>query len=62
MAENFLKLMTSTKPRIKESQRTPNRINTPQTYTKACHIQTGKLKINKILKEAERENTLSIKK
>lgn len=28
MAENFLKLITDTKPQIQEPQRTPRRINT----------------------------------
>lgn len=38
MAENFPTSVIDTKPQIKESQRTPRRINTKKIYLWACHV------------------------
>ena len=51
MTENFLKLMSDTKPQIQEAQRTPSRINTKNTVLLLIILKLQKIKYSK---DAER--------
>lgn len=55
-AENFLKLLTNTKPQIQESHRIPRRMNTKKSTPKCIYyIQTGeKSKTKKNLERSYR--------
>lgn len=53
MAENFLKLLTDTKPQIQEAQREPIKINNKKNYTSISYANGRKSKgKEEILKEA----------
>ena len=59
MTENFLKLISDTKPKIQEAQRTPRKINAKKTISKHIIFKLQKLKINKkSWKKPEEKNTL----
>lgn len=55
VTENFLKLVSDTKPEIQEAQRIPRTINAKKNYIQAYHFKLQKIKDKKVLKETRRK-------
>lgn len=59
MTENFLQLVSDTKPEIQEAQRIPRTINAKKNYIQAYHFKLQKIKDKKVLKETRRKKHLT---